>query len=97
MFLSSLRAQRGSLFRICRFNQCHFLRTGTRLELLFAADGLVHGCVQFKINQRVNAVLLSEAIGQIILVLPHACGQVGRHANIQRAMRLVGQDERSPI
>ena len=97
MFLSSLRAQRGSLFRICRFNQCHFLRPRPGLELFFTANGVIHGRVQFKINQRVNAVLLSEAIGQIILVLPHACGQVGRHANIQRAMRLVGQDERSPI
>jgi len=73
-------------------NQGHFFRPRSGLELLFTADGVVHGGVQFKINQRVNAVLLSETRDQIIFVLPYARDQVGSHADIQRATRLTGQD-----
>jgi len=78
--------------RIHRLNQGHFFCPRPGLELLFTADRVQHGRVQFKINQRVNAVLLGETRRQIILVLPDALNQVGRHADIQRATRLTGQN-----
>ena len=74
------------------FDQCDFFRPGTSFKLFLSADRVQHGGVDFKIDQRVDAILPGETRGQVIFVLIDTLNDVRGNAHVERAARLACQD-----
>ena len=78
--------------RIRRFDQIDLPLSTPVLQLLFTGYRCDHVAVHFKPDQPGNTVRAGEARQRALAVLPQARRQVGRHANVQRAARLAGQN-----
>ncbi len=68
--------------RVLFLNQFYLPRPIPFLQLLFPQDRLFHAGVQFVIDQRMHAVLLGEAFGHVILVLPYPLDQIAGDADV---------------
>ena len=77
---------------VLAFDQFELFQTRTAFQLLFACDGVDHGFMDFVVHQFVQVVAVGEAFGRMDFVLLHPLNQIGGDADVQRAVRLVGQD-----
>ena len=73
-------------------NQCELALAGAGLELFFAANGRIHRLMQFVVNQRMDLLTSGESVDQIAFVLPNPAAEIGRHAGVERAIGLAGED-----
>ena len=78
--------------RVALLYQRNFFHARPSLELFFTTDGVIHGCMHFKIHQGMNPILLGKPLHQIVLVLPDALNQIGCHAHVKRAPSMAGQN-----
>ena len=62
------------------------------LKLFFAQDCRFHLAEQFEMDEPMNTVARGMSGQRIVAVLPKPSDQVGSHANIQRPVKLTGQN-----
>jgi hypothetical protein len=55
-------------------------------QLLFAGYGTVHIAQHLRMNQPMHTIFGSKSVRMLIAVLIHALHQIGRHADIDRAV-----------
>jgi hypothetical protein len=61
-------------------------------KLLFAQDRRLHLAKQLKMHETIDCIFGCMSGRRIVTMLPHAANKVGRHANIQRAIKLARKD-----
>lgn len=67
--------------RIHFFNKTNFPFTLPAFKLLFAQDCFIGSYMHFIINESVNAVVFSESINGLMLMLMQSLGQITGHAD----------------
>jgi hypothetical protein len=78
--------------RVCRLNQVQLPLPTPTLERLLTRNGRFHRLVCLVPDQHMNPIFLREPIDKVALVLPDALHKIRRHADIQRAISLAGED-----
>ena len=78
--------------RIVLLDQVNLPRAVPALELLLARNRVFHRRVKFVPDQKLAAIPPGEALDGAFSMLPNPLRQVGRDADIQRAIASAGQD-----
>ena len=78
--------------RVCRLNQVQLPLPTPALDRLLTRNRRFHRLVYLVPDQHMNPIFLREPIDKVALVLPDALHKIRRHADIQRAISLAGED-----
>ena len=78
--------------RVHHLDEGDLAGTGPLLQGLFAGDGVADVEVVLVLDETLAAVAAGEALGGFGLVLVDAAGEVGRDADIERAVALACED-----
>src|SRR5690606_3540356 len=73
-------------FGIAALDEIQFPGAEPALDLLFAHDGGQHRIVLLVVNEPVHAMSLREARHDLVSMLPDPGDEVGRDADVQRAL-----------
>ena len=78
--------------RVGRLDQVQLPCTAPTLERFLTRNGRSHRLVRLVPDQRMNPIFLGESVHKIVLVLSDALHKIRRHADVERAVSLAGED-----